>query len=137
MFKLEGLVYALLSFLSLIVERNSAFIKYYKSEGIIEYIFKLLDGNITITLDVNFYNNLNIIKILMKLIEYQDTTFDEIISMGIIDKINALIANDSGDNSIYTEYIIELFYDLMYKINEQKKLVTKNTDKEGFKVLFY
>jgi hypothetical protein len=44
MLKVESLVYAVLSFLSLIVERNSAFIKYYKSDGIIEYIFDLMKG---------------------------------------------------------------------------------------------
>jgi hypothetical protein len=44
MLKVEGLVYSVLSFLSLIVERNSAFIKYYKSEGIIDYIFDLMSG---------------------------------------------------------------------------------------------
>jgi hypothetical protein len=44
MFINNDMVYAVLSFLSLIIERNSAFIKYYKSEGIIDYIFKLMDG---------------------------------------------------------------------------------------------
>ena len=53
--------------------------------------------------------------------------------MGLIDKVNFLIANDPGDNVIFTEYVIELFYDLMYKINEQKKLLTVNIDKEEFK----
>lgn len=44
MLKIESLVYGVLSFISLIVERNSAFIKYYRSEGIIEYIFDLMNG---------------------------------------------------------------------------------------------
>ena len=46
----------------------------------------------------------------------------------MIEKVNTLIANDSEYNNIYTEYIIELFYDLMYKINEQKKIITKNNN---------
>jgi hypothetical protein len=55
----------------------------------------------------------------------------------MIEKVNTLIANDSDGNNIYTEYIIELFYDLMYKINEQKKIITKNNlDKEEFKVYY-
>ena len=53
--------------------------------------------------------------------------------MNLIEKVNFLIGNDSGDNAIYTEYVIELFYDLMYKINEQKKILTVNIDKEEFK----
>ncbi len=86
-------------------------------------------------LDVNYCNNLNIIQIFIKLIEFQETTFDEIVSLNMIEKVNTLIANDSDGNNIYTEYIIELFYDLMYKINEQKKMITKNNlDKEEFKV---
>jgi hypothetical protein len=40
----NDLVYGVLSFLSLVIERNSAFIKYYKSEGIIDSIFKLMEG---------------------------------------------------------------------------------------------
>jgi hypothetical protein len=46
MFNIDGLIYAILSFLSLIIERNSAFIKYYKSEGVIDYVFKLMDGKV-------------------------------------------------------------------------------------------
>ena len=87
-------------------------------------------------IDLNFYNNLNIIKIFTKLIEFQETTFDDIINMNLIEKVNSLIFNDNGDNAIFTEYIIELFYYLMYKINEQKKLLTRNNlDKDEFKVL--
>lgn len=78
---------------------------------------------------------MNIIQIFIKLIEFQETTFDDIISMNMIEKINKLIAKDNEDNSIYTEYVIELFYDLMFKINEQKKIITRNNlDKDEFKV---
>jgi hypothetical protein len=69
----------------------------------------------------------------MKLIEFQEMTFDDIIDMGIIDKVNTFIENDSGDNTIYTEYAIELFYDLMFKINEQKKLYSGEINE--FKVI--
>jgi hypothetical protein len=127
MLKMEDLVFATLSFLSLIIERNTAFIKFYKTEGIIDYILELMT-------DSNFYNNLNLIKIFIKLIEFPETSFDDIINLHLIDRVNFLIANDSGDNSIYTEYLIELFYDLMFKINEQKKrLMNINIDKEEFK----
>jgi hypothetical protein len=126
MLKIDDLVFSTLSFLSLIIERNTAFIKFYKSEEIIEYIFELMK-------DPTFYNNLNLLKIFIKLIEYPDTTFNDIISMNLIEKVNFLISNDTGDNAIYTEYVIELFYDLMYKINEQKKLLTVNIDKDEFK----
>lgn len=54
--------------------------------------------------------------------------------MNLIDRVNILISNDSGDNSIYTEYVIELFYDLMFKINEQKKMMTINLEKDEYKV---
>jgi hypothetical protein len=68
-------------------------------------------------------------------IEYSDTSFEDIISLGLIDKVNNFIANDSGDNIIYTEYVIELFYNLMTKINDQKKIITSmNLDREEFKV---
>lgn len=126
MLKIEDLVFATLSFLSLIIERNSAFIKFYKTEGIMDYVFELMK-------DQNFYSNLNIIKIFIKLIEYSDTSFQDIINMNLIEKVNFLISNDTGDNSIFTEYVIELFYDLMFKINEQKKQIAVNIDKDEFK----
>ena len=126
MLKSDDLVFSTLSFLSLIIERNTAFIKFYNSEDIMTYIFELMKDPI-------FYNNLNLIKIFIKLIEYPDTSFNDIIAMNLIEKVNFLIANDSGDNAIYTEYVIELFYDLMYKINEQKKILTVNIEKEEFK----
>jgi hypothetical protein len=126
MLKIDDLVFSSLSFLSLIIERNSAFIKFYKSEFIINFIFNLMT-------DQNFYSNLNLIKIFIKLIEYPETSFSDIIEMNLIDKVNFLIANDNGDNSIYTEYVIELFYDLMFKINEQKKQIAFNIDKDEFK----
>jgi hypothetical protein len=130
MLKIDELIFSTLSFLSLIIERNSAFIRFYKSEKIIDHIFEMMK-------DINLLSNLNIIKIFIKLIEYQDTTFDEIISMNLIDKVNVLINSDNGDNIIYTEYIIELFYNLLYKINEEKKTFSVNIEKEEFKVIKY
>ena len=130
MLKIDELVFSTLSFLSLIIERNSAFIRFYKSERIIDHIFEMMK-------DANLLSNLNIIKIFIKLIEHQETSFDEIISMNLIDKVNVLINYDNGDNIIYTEYIIELFYNLLYKINEQKKAFAVNMDKEEFKVNFF
>ena len=101
-----------LSFLSLIIERNSAFIKYYRSTRIIDYIFLLIK-------EENFYSNLNLIKILIKLIESNDTNFDDIIELELIDKVNYLISKDPMEEiTIYTEFVIEMFYDLLYKIKE-------------------
>jgi hypothetical protein len=56
--------------------------------------------------------------------------------MNIIPKINILIENDPRENDIYTEYIIELFYDLMLKINDEKKKMGKNLDVSEFQVIF-
>ena len=106
-----------LSFLSLILERNSAFIKYYRSNKIIDYIFSLMK-------EENYYSNLNLIKILIKLIESNDTNFKDIIELGLIDKVNYMISKDPmEDITIYTEYVIEMFYDLLFKINEEKKKI--------------
>jgi hypothetical protein len=126
MLKYEDSVFSTLSFLSLIIERNSAFIKFYRSEGIMEMVFELMK-------DANFACNLNIIKIFIKLIEFSETSFEDIIVFNLIEKVNSLIQGDTGDNSIYTEYLIELFYDLMFKINEKKKLITVNIDKDEFR----
>lgn len=131
----EDLVYSGLSFLALIIERNPAFIKYYKSEGIIALIFDLIKGIYYFIEDPNFVNNLNIIKIFIKLMESAEITFNDIINYGMIQKINTLISADSGDNEIYTEYAIELFFDLMVKINEVKKKYSKNIEIEEFKVI--
>ena len=120
-----------LSFLSLIIERNSAFISYYRSVGIITHVFKLM-------LDQNFYSNLNLIKILIKLIESNDTGFNDIVEMNLIDKVNLLISKDNYEEiSIYTEYIIEMLFDLMYKINEvKKKKYSNNFDKNDYRKNF-
>ena len=130
MLKIDEMIFSALSFLSLLIERNSAFIRFYKTEKIIDVIFEMMK-------DSNLLNNLNIIKIFIKLIEYQETTYDDIIQMQLIEKVNMLINNDNNDNIIYTEYIIELFYHLLYKINEQKKAFATNMDKEEFKVYLF
>lgn len=56
--------------------------------------------------------------------------------MGLIDKVNKLIIGDIGDKAIYTELVIELFYDLMMKINEEKKSLSnkKDLDTNEFKL---
>ena len=64
-------VYESLAFLSLIIERNIAFIRFYKTIGIIDYIFELMK-------EENFYSNLNLIKILIKFIESNETSFKDI-----------------------------------------------------------
>ena len=113
-----------LSFLSLIIERNSAFIPYYRSTGIIDYIFTLMK-------EENFYSNLNLIKILIKLIESNNTNFDDIIQLELIDKVNYMISKDPmEDITIYTEFVIEMFFDLLFKINEEKK--KKAQDREDY-----
>ena len=116
-------VYESLAFLSLIIERNVAFIRFYKSIGIIDYIFLLMK-------EENVYSNLNLIKILIKYIESNETTFQEIIESNIIDKVNYLIMNDSDEITIYTEYVIEMFFDLMFKINEIKRKFESTHSKE-------
>ena len=124
----------ILSILSLIIERDENFIIIYKKNGIIDFIFEKLK-------EKEFYNNLNIIKILIILAESPETSFDEIINMGLIDKINYLIDisytdekninanninnnnyNDNDDENSYLDYIFELFYDIMLKIGEYKKI---------------
>ena len=109
-----------LLFLSLIVEKYSFFIRFYRSLGIINYIFILMK-------DENYYSNLNLLKILLKLIEAQETKFQDILELQLIDKVNYLISKDNIDDvSIYTEYVIEMYYGLMYKIHEGKKKIQSN-----------
>ena len=117
----EELVFSVLSFLCLILERNAAFVQYFKSEKIIDRIFSLMQ-------DPNFSVNLNIMKILIKITESEYTSFDEVIKMGLIDKINSLIQIDIEEKTILTELIIELFYDLMMKINQEKKSYSNKKD---------
>ena len=123
-----------LSFLALIIERNCTFITVYRSIGIIERVFTLMvvsDNNIS---------NLNLLKILMKLIEAKDTTFDTIIELELIDKVSYLISKDNvdvDDVSMYTEYVIEMLFELMCKLNEYKKKKYMNgCDNEEYKVNF-
>ena len=110
----------------LIIERDENFIIIYKNNGIIDFIFNKLK-------EKEFYNNLNIIKILIILAESKEMTFDDIISMGLIDKINDLIDksysekninsnNENDEENFYLDYVFELFYDIMLKIAEYKKM---------------
>jgi len=128
--KNEDTVTDSLAFLSLIIERNSAFIKFYRNVGIIDYIFVLMK-------DQNLYSNLNLIKILIKLIESSDTGFKDIIDLDLIDKVNYMISKDNLEEiTVYTEYVIEMLFDLLFKINEAKKKFSANYDKENFKKNF-
>jgi hypothetical protein len=47
--------------------------------------------------------------------------FEEIILLQMIDKISLIVMNDYDEQSIYLEYVVELLYDLMIKINDEKK----------------
>ena len=128
--KNEDTVNDSLAFLSLIIERNSAFIKFYRNAGIIDYIFILMK-------DPNIYSNLNLIKILIKLIESNDTAFKDIIELDLIDKVNYMISKDNLEEiTVYTEYVIEMLFDLLFKINETKRKFSSNYDKDNFKKNF-
>ena len=128
--KNEDTVIDSLAFLSLIIERNSAFIKFYRNVGIIDYIFILMK-------DQNLYSNLNLIKILIKLIESSDTGFKDILDLDLIDKVNYMISKDNLEEiTVYTEYVIEMLFDLLFKINETKRKFSSNYDKENFKKNF-
>jgi len=118
----------ILSLLSLIIERDENFINLYKTNGIIDYIFKIMKQK-------EYLNNLNIIKILITLTESKDIQFKDILSMGLIDKVNYLIEKSFSNNNLntniyeennddensYLDFIFELFYDIVLKINEYKK----------------
>ena len=107
-------VYDSLSFLSLIIENNIFFINNYRQIGIIDYILVLIK-------EKEFYTNLNLIKIIAKLVEYDETTLNDIINLDIIEIINYLIEKDNFDEiTIYTEYIIEILFNILLKINQYK-----------------
>ena len=82
----------------------------------------------------DFYSNLNLIKILIILIESKETKFNDIIQLDLIDKVNYLISKDNIiDETIYTEFVIEMFFELMYKINEAiDDKYSSNFDKEDY-----
>ena len=81
--------------------------------------------------------NLNLIKILIKLIESNDTGFKDIIDLDLISKVNYMISKDNLEEiTVYTEYVIEMLFDLLFKINETKRKISKNFEKENFKKNF-
>jgi len=68
---------------------------------------------------------------LIILTQSKDVQFKEIISMGLIDKVNYLIdysynnnniTNNDDDENSYLDYIFELYYEMMEKIFEYKKI---------------
>ena len=124
----QDIAEGILSLLSLIIEIDENFITLYRNNGIIDYIFNILKQK-------EYFNNLNIIKILITLTESKDIQFKEILSMGLIDKVNYLIEksftnnnitqnnyDENNDDDSYLDYIFELFYDMMIKINDYKKI---------------
>ena len=124
----EKISEGILSLLSLIIERDENLISLYSKNGIIDYIFNIMQKK-------EYCSNLNIIKILITLVESKDIEFKDILSMGLIDKVNYLIDNsyneessnnennynDNIDENLYFDYIFELFYDIVMKILEYKK----------------
>ena len=105
-----------LSLMSLIIEKDETFISIYISEKIIDEIFKLMKNN-------DYSTNLNIIKILIIFTEYKGVGFNEIIKLGLIDKVNYLISKglENDDDSVYMDYVFELFNELIEKIAEYKR----------------
>ena len=120
-----------LSLLSLIIERDDQLINLYSKEGIIDYIFKIMTKE-------QFSNNLNILKILITLMESKEIRFNDIIKLNLVDKVNLLINNglNSEDNRIYIDYVMELFYSMMAKLNDYKKKNFTNKDYDSFKKNF-
>ena len=85
----------------------------------------------------NLYSNLNLIKILIKLIESSDTGFKDIIDLVLISKVNYMISQDNLEEiTEYIEYVIEMLFDLLFKINETKRKHSNNYDLENFKKNF-
>ena len=125
-----------LSLLSLIIENDENFIVLYRKNGIIDYIYKIMKLN-------EYFNNLNIIKILIILTDSKDIEFEEIVSMGLVDKVNFLLEKsfnnsdyNNDDENSYLDYIFELFYEMMLKIFEYKKKnypKSKKLDLESYK----
>jgi hypothetical protein len=120
-----------LSLLSLIIERDDNLINLYSKEGIIDYIFKIMTKE-------QFSNNLNILKILITLMESKEIGFNDIIKLNLVDKVNLLITNglNSEDNRIYIDYVMELFYSMMSKLNDYKKKNFTNKNYDSFKKNF-
>ncbi len=121
-----------LSLMSLIIEKDETFISIYKSEKIIDEIFKLMKSN-------DYSTNLNIIKILIIFTEYKGVGFNEIIKLGLIDKVNYLISKglENDDDSVYMDYVFELFNELIEKIAEYKrKNYPSKVDMDSYKKNF-
>ena len=126
----KDLTEEILSLLSLIVERDENYIILYKNDGVIDFIFDIMASK-------EYSHNLNIIKILIILMESKDIKFKEIIEMNFIERINFLIErtmknsnsnsnknyndNDQEEESSYLDYVFELFYEMVLKLNEYKK----------------
>ena len=119
----------ILSLLNLICERDEYFISLYITNGIIDYIF-------TIFKQKEYFYNINIIKILIVLTGSKDIQFKEILSMGLIDKVDYLIEKYFNNNNInqnnydkinddensYLDYIVELMFTMIMKINDYRKI---------------
>ena len=114
--KKKEIIEETLSLMSLIIEKDETFMGIYISENIIDEIFKLMKNN-------DYSTNLNIIKILIIFTEYKGVGFNEIIKLGLIDKVNYLISKglENDDDSVYMDYVFELFNELIEKIAEYKR----------------
>ena len=120
----KDLTEEILSLLSLIVERDENYIMFYKNGGLIDFIFDIMASK-------EYSHNLNILKILIILMESKDTNFKEIIEMDFIERINFLIDramknsnknyNEQDEESSYLDYVFELFYEMVVKLNDFKK----------------
>ncbi len=121
-----------LSLMSLIIEKDETFISIYLSEGIIDEIFKLMKNK-------DYSTNLNIIKILIIFTQYKGVGFNEIMKINLIDKVNYLISKglESDDESIYMDYVFELFNELIEKIADYKrKNYSSKVDLDSYKKNF-
>ena len=121
----KDLTEEILSLLELIVERDENYVILYRNDGIIDFIFNAMASK-------EYNHNLNILKILIILMESKDIKFKEIIEMNFIERINFLIDrsmknsnsnenNEQEEESSYLNYVFELLYEMILKLNEHKK----------------
>lgn len=106
-----------LKLLSVVVERNSAFVVILSKLKLIEILFQYFEVN-----HPKF--NAFTVKIIRSIIQSREIELQEMIQLNIIDKMNGIFENVMQNNQEWcTDHLLEIIYDILHMASEVKKKV--------------
>ena len=111
-----------LKLLSVVVERNSAFVVILSKLKLIEILFQYFEVN-----HPKF--NAFTVKIIRAIVQSREIELMEMVEMGIVDKMNGIFKNVMNNNQEWcTDHLLEIINETLHMASE---IMKKQYDKQG------